>query len=449
MKKKVIIASAGIFVAIIIGISTYFYHVFSVANSYNDKIYPGVKIEGIDMSNKTKDEAKKILSQKYQDAIGNKKVNIQVKDNVYSITYSKLDAKYDIDNIIAEAFSYGKSQSTLGKYKLIKKPISKSYNFKFTYNSKPLDDLITSIGNDVNKKAVEGKITKNDSSFVITPDSDGYKLNDTQLKKDILNSINDKIGADTNVKASIDTVKANATKEKLQGVNTLISTYNTDYASISSSGRCTNIQLATNAINGLCLMPGDSFSFNGTVGERTAAKGYQPAPVDIGNKTGTGLGGGICEVSTTLYNAMLLAGVKSTNRNHHSIPSVYVPLGRDATVDYGNLDYGFKNTYNFPIYIEGSTDNGYITFNIYSDNSLTSKTYQVENDVYEILQPTTEYVNDAALPKGTTQIDQNGVTGHKVRVYLETFQNGNMISKETISDDTYSAVNTVIRKGTK
>lgn len=449
MNKKLLVTGIISFIVIAVGISAVFYHISAVDGKYDNVIYPGVSIENVDVSGKTAYDAKKIIEEKYQNLMQNKRIVIKAGDNNYTTTYGKLSAKYNIDEVVDETFNYGKNLNLYNKYKLINSPEKKTYKLKFTYNAKPLDEVINIIKKDVNKDAVNAKITKQGSGFNIVPDVDGAKLNDTQLKTDIINSINNKPTGDTTVQAKIDTVKANATKEKLKGVNTLISTFSLDYASISSPGRCVNIQLATKTINGTFLMPGDSFNFNNTVGERTAEKGYQSAPVDIGNKSGMGLGGGICQVSTTLYNAVLLAGVKATIRNHHSIPSVYVPLGYDATVDWGTLDYAFKNTLAFPMYIEGSADNGHITFNIYSDSSLLSKQYKLENEVYQEMQPTTVYQDDPTLPAGTTQVDQNPSVGHKVKVYLETFQNGTMISKDMITNDTYNAINQVIKRGTK
>lgn len=451
-KKNIIIIGITCAIIVIMGISIPTYNIYSKVKSFNNIIYPGVKIQDIDVSGKSIDEAKKMVSDKYQAVVGDKKVNVQVMGKNYSISYSKLNAQYNIDKVTAEAFNYGKNLSTYDRYNLIKKPQQKDIKISFTYDKKPLDEFINNIKKDVNKDAVNAAITKSGSGFQITPDSDGYKLNDAELKNKItaaIDAIGGTITTDTNVQATVETVKAARTKEKLQKINTLISTFNTSYGPISSPGRAINIQLATKAISGLVLMPGESFSFNGVVGERTAAKGYQAAPVDIGYSTGMGLGGGICQVSTTLYNAVLQAGIKATVRLHHTIPSAYVPLGFDATVDYGNLDYQFKNTLDFPIYIEGNSNNGIETFNIYSDNSLTSKTYKVANNVYETIEPKVSYIDDPTLPAGTTRIDQNPSEGHRVKVFLQTYQNGQMISQDMIANDTYNAVDQVIRRGTK
>ncbi|AJA48895.1 hypothetical protein CPAST_c28290 [Clostridium pasteurianum DSM 525 = ATCC 6013] len=448
-KKNKIIIGIVFAVLIILGVSIPSYNIYSKVKSFDGVIYPGISIQGIDVSGKNIDQAKKMVSDKYQAVVGDKKVNVQAQDKSYSIAYSKLNAQYDTDKVVKEAFNYGKNRSIYSKYKIIKNAAKKDFKLTFTYDKKPLDNFVGNIKKDVDREPVNATITKSGAGFSISDDSDGYKLKDQELKNKIIASIDGTLGADTNITADMETIKANKTKDKLQTINTLISSFSTEYGSRSSAGRVTNIKLATKAISGLVLMPGESFSFNGVVGERTAAKGYQAAPVDIGYSTGMGLGGGICQVSTTLHNAILQSGIKPTERLHHTIPSAYVPLGYDATVDYGNLDYKFKNTLNFPIYIEGISDNGVETFNIYANNSLTNRTYKIVNDVYETIQPKTTYINDPTLPAGTTRIDQNSLVGHKVKVFLQTYENGTMISQEMIANDAYNSVNQVIRRGTK
>lgn len=413
-KKRAIILTFTCFIIAILAVMFYGYRIYSKVRSYDGLIYPRVVIEDEDVSGKTQEEAKKILNDKYQRLLQNKKINIKVENKTYTIGYSQIGAKYDIDSAVRKAYNYGKNENVIGRYKLLKDSTVRNIKLSFDYSSnmKPIDDLVNSIKSEVNRDSKNASIIKNGSNFAITPDQAGVRLKDDQLKKDIMAAINGQIGSDPVVHANIEAVKANITKEKLSGINTLISTFSTDYGSISSPGRMTNIQLATRTINGKVIMPGETFSFNGILGKRTAEKGYQAAPVDIGKTTGMGLGGGICQVSTTLYNAALLAGIKPTVRTHHSIPSVYVSLGHDATVDYdGKLDYQFKNTFNFPIYIEGSSANGIETFNIYSDASLKSKTYKVVDNVIE--------------------------GGKRVRVYLQAYQNGSMVSNELISDDSY------------
>ena len=157
-------------------------------------------------------------------------------------------------------------------------------------------------------------------------------------------------------------------------------------------------------------MPGESFSFNNTVGESSTEKGYKMAPVIVGTKVELAFWGGICQVSTTLYNAILRANIPSTERYKHSLPSHYIGLGMDATVAYGLLDYKFKNTNSYPIYIESITQNKNVTFNIYSNSSLNNKKYDIVNEV----------------------------AGKNVSVFKVTYENSKLLSKDLLYTDTLS-----------
>jgi vancomycin resistance protein YoaR len=441
---KIIIAVS----ILVIGAAGFTAYQYNSVKSWSNLIYPGAKIEGEDVSGKTKDQAKKIIEQKYI-AVVKKKLNITTPDRTYTLDYSKLNPKYNIDEVVNEAFLYGKNLSLFQKYKLIKASETKEYNLKFTYDAGPVNELISNIQKDIDKDPVDASLKITGGKFIVIPDQKGIKVNKDELQKEIAAKIDGSLGADVNIKAPIDVVTAKITADKVATINSRISTFETDYASISSPERANNIILATKGINGRILMPGDTFSFNNTLGQRTAAKGYQSAPVIIGNQVDSGLGGGICQVSTTLYNAILRANIKSVEREHHTLPSHYVPLGLDATVDYGNLDYKFKNTLKYPLYIQGSTSDGNVTFNIYSNSSLANTVTELKSEVYQTIQPGVKYVDDPTLPVGQTQEVQAPSTGFKVKVIKTTTQNGKVISQGVVTDDFYKPVDAIIKRGTK
>ncbi len=227
-----------------------------------------------------------------------------------------------------------------------------------------------------------------------------------------------------------------------------MSTYSTNFAS-STSGRAANIELSTKAINGKVLMPGETFSYNEVVGERTRARGYQDAGVIVGNKVENGLGGGICQTSSTLYQAVIRSGLKSVERYNHSLTVGYLPKGFDATVSWGGPDYKFKNTYDFPIYIEGYCSNRNLVFNVYGDTTASNKTYDFTSEVYETLTPNTQTIQDPNLPEGQTVTEKAPTTGYRVKTYLHTYENGALVKTEQISNDTYQKVDGVVKVGTK
>ncbi|MBU3181933.1 VanW family protein [Clostridium psychrophilum] len=449
MEKKFLIKLA-LPLIVVLGASGFYCYMYINTKKWSGLIYPGVKIAEVDVSGKTLAQANDIVTKKYSSAILKKNIYIKTPTKTYSLNYTQINAKYNVDAVVKEAFNYGKDLKMYDQYKLIKKPIKKELKMEFTYNPKSINDLISNMKKEVNKTPQNASISMVSGNFRVVSDTKGFKLIDDKLKKDIISKISGNIKTpDIFVQAEIKTLSAIKTKEKLQTINTKLSSFSSNF-STSSYGRSTNIILATNSINKTLIMPGESFSFNAKIGKRTAAKGYKPAPVDIGTKVSSDYGGGICQVSTSLYNAVIRSNIKSTERNHHSIPSTYIPLGMDATVDWGNLDYKFKNTLEYPVYIESTVNNKVLTFNIYSNSSLNNKSYTLVNDVYNTIKPgPVQYINDSTLPVGKNVVDQFPLTGYSVRTFKDTIQNSNVISHELISNDHYQVKAEVIKKGTK
>ena len=193
----------------------------------------------------------------------------------------------------------------------------------------------------------------------------------------------------------------------------LLSNFST-YYSASNVNRTTNLRLAANKINGTVLMPGETFSYNKVVGARTIAAGYKEAPIYVSGEVVDGLGGGICQITSTLYNAVILANLDIVERTNHQFVPSYVKASRDATVVYGALDFKFKNNRNYPIKINCSVSGGVASFQIFGlkqDND-----YQVEISSYETGRTATAIYSEA---------------------YKILKKDGKIISKHLLSRDTY------------
>ncbi|OAA90154.1 vancomycin B-type resistance protein VanW [Clostridium coskatii] len=362
------LAALTIFLSISCGFIVYHYN---DVKYWDNLIYPRVSINNTDLSEKTKDQAKSIMSSEYLNKFQQKQITITAGNKSYELPYSSLSFTYNLDDTIKLAYSYGKSSNIFKKYELLKNPKNVNYNLKFSYNTKVIDNMVDKIASEVDTEPVNASLEMGGVKFSVIPQKDGVKVDKEALKKDIESKIDNNSDQDLTVKAVLKTTKAKIKEDDLKPVDTLISSFSTAYGGISSGERANNISLATSSINGHVVMPGDTFSFNDVVGQRTAAKGYEAAPVIIGDKVESGLGGGICQVSTTLYNAVAKAGLTSTERTHHTMPVHYVPEGMDATVDYGNIDYKFRNDFKYPIYIQGYTSGGNIVFNLYSNSSVS------------------------------------------------------------------------------
>lgn len=226
----------------------------------------------------------------------------------------------------------------------------------------------------------------------------------------------------------------------------LISSFSTKYDA-SNRNRSTNLELAATKINGKVLMPGEEFSFNKIVGRRTVEEGYKDAKIYADGGVVDGLAGGICQISSTLYNAVLLANLNVTERRNHTYTTSYVVAGRDATVVWGTTDFRFVNSRSYPIKIEATVSNGIAEFKIHGMQEEKEYEVKILPVTTQSIPYTTTYQEDATLLPGQQVVQQSGHAGYKVTTYKELRLNGEVVSKEVISNDTYSPMRTIIRVG--
>ena len=222
-----------------------------------------------------------------------------------------------------------------------------------------------------------------------------------------------------------------------------ISTYSTKY-DVSNTNRTKNLELSAEKINGTVLMPGEEFSYNQVVGKRTVEAGYKNAKIYSGGQVVDGLGGGICQISSTLYNAVLMADLEITERRNHYFKTSYVPAGRDATVVWGSIDFKFKNTRSYPIKIEAKVDSGIAEFKIFGIKEEKEYSIKILPVVTQNIPYSTQEIVNPALMPGTRQIVQSGTSGCKVTTYIEKSLDGIAVSKEAISSDSYNPLTQII-----
>lgn len=238
------------------------------------------------------------------------------------------------------------------------------------------------------------------------------------------------------------------TAQELEAVlfRDLLGTCTTDVS--GSSTRKTNVKLAGESVNGTILNDGDIFDYNKVVGERTTERGYGEAATYVNGETVNTVGGGICQVSSTVYLATLLANLEITERYAHRFYPGYITLGMDATVSWGGPEFRFKNNTGYPIRIDVSYANSRLTVNIYGTK--TDDTYvKMTRDVLSTTGYETEYVETDELPYGTQKEKQNGYTGYEVQSYRNLYDgDGNLISKTPEAKSSYKSRNQIILVGT-
>ena len=225
----------------------------------------------------------------------------------------------------------------------------------------------------------------------------------------------------------------------------LLSSYTTSYAT-SNSNRSNNIALAASKLDGTVIMPGETFSYNETIGKRTVSAGFKEAGAYSNGQVVTEVGGGICQVSSTLYNAVLRVNLEIVSRKNHNFQVSYVPIGTDATVSWQQPDFKFKNNRNYAIRIKATTSNKKITIQVYGLKQADDYEVEIQSERTGTIQYKTTYTTDSSLRKGQSKVIQKGSNGATSITYKILKRNGEVVSKEVISRDKYQPHNQVIAR---
>ena len=293
-------------------------------------------------------------------------------------------------------------------------------------------------------------VEKRDAQYVsggdFVAEQDGISFNKNAAYSEYRN-----LPANGEMKIKLIVEKPQVTTENLEKelFSDVLGTFKTTY-NASNTNRSTNLALAANSINNKIYLPGEEFSYNKELGERTAARGYKEAHVYSGGEVVDGLGGGICQISSTLYNAVLKADLEVTLRKNHMFWPEYVKPSFDATVVWNSIDFKFKNNRKTPIKIVASAKGGVATVTIYGKKVEGEPTVELLSVVKQEIKPTTITRNDPTLEEGKQVVSQSPVVGYVsegYKVYKDA--NGKEIKRVLISQDSYQATNKIIKVGTK
>lgn len=283
---------------------------------------------------------------------------------------------------------------------------------------------------------VNGQIVK-------TPEVNGFTLD----KEKLFDAVVTAVTQEKPVELPLVEAPKKLSDEQLAAIKDVVSEFSTRFPA-SNRPRCANIKLAQSKINGLILLPGESFSYNETVGPRTIKAGFQLAGVYKNGRHDTGIGGGICQVSTTLYNAALFANLPIKQRLNHSMPVPYVPVGRDATVNYGAIDLAFTNTFSTPIAIAAEYLPGKLTFRILGtkDPSITVK---ITSAGFKSFPMVVKTVKDPTLPVGKIKVIEKDSAPRAIRTFREVYQNGVKVRTDSLGVSHYPGGQKIVAVGTR
>ena len=321
-------------------------------------------------------------------------------------------------------------------------PIQINVNIE-TIKPKPID--ADTLLKEYNRKSKNAYVEENNNGIIIIPEIVGVEIDSHTTRKIIKDNINSSKKYSIPAKITYPTITAKILEEEY--TDTVIATYSTNYNS-GSRNRKTNIHLASEKINGIVLNPGEVFSFNNVVGPRNGENGYKMAKSYSGSKVVEDLGGGICQVSSTLYNAAVFADLEIIFRTNHTMPVSYTPLGRDATVSYESIDFKFKNNKETPIKIEVLHDGAILTVNLYGRKKYI-KDISIESEIVGTVPFSITEIEDKTMPPGETKVEEAGANGTIVQTFKVIKENGVVVSRTPLAKSTYTPRSKIIPTGSQ
>lgn len=416
-----------------------------------ETIENGVYIGEVNVSNMTIIEAKQAVLD-YVEEQGEIEVTLNaMNNNKVSVPLSDLSITWINEDVVEEAAALGKQGNIVKRYKVLKdlEHENKVYDIEYDFDRTKLKEIIETDCAAFNVSAQDATLKREDGQFIIEPGVTGVMIDvDASVNAVYAHLTNEWNGENTETDLVVAVDEPRGTEEELSQVKDVLGTFTTDYHT-SGSNRSGNVANGAKLVNGTLLYPGDSFSMYETVSPFTEANGYYLAGSYLNGLVVESLGGGICQVSTTLYNAVLLAELEVTERSNHSMIVTYVDPSADAAIAGTSKDFKFVNNLEHPIYIEGVTANKKITFTIYGVETRPSNREVVyESNVISKTVPEGEKViADGGQPIGFIDV-QSAHTGYVAELWKIVKEDGVEVSREKVNKSTYKATPRTATVGT-
>lgn len=431
-----------------------------IADMSPDVFPEGIVINGISVTGMTKDEALSSIQSNQPERPLEIDVTLVLDGREYPLDLSSLPIEVNDREVVDKAFNYLRPTGEETIEELIAmhdareelKSNPATYQTAYTPNTEDIATQVHSVLDPLDREAVDAVITGFDvqnCTFQYTDSQQGYTIDMDTAVSDVKDLLDGGTYVGT-VEVSAQITTPNLTSSMIQNEFGLISSTSSSTAS-SNSNRINNVSTAASSINGTIIQPGGSFSFNGTVGERTAANGYMEAGVIVEGVTEQGYGGGVCQVSTMVYESAVKADLQINERHAHQWPAKYADDGCDAAVDWGSQDLVFTNTSGYPIVISAYHDNynKTITVAIYGHKLPNGEYIRFYGESSITAEYQTTYVQNTELHVGetnTTRTGHNAITAHSYKVRYDA--NGNEIERVEFNPTYYNVINEEIEVGT-
>ncbi|MBE5848697.1 MAG: hypothetical protein E7298_00835 [Lachnospiraceae bacterium] len=411
-----------------------------VERDLSGTIMNGIYFDDIDMSGKTYDEAVKLIRDKVRSMSEANITLNSIGGNSVSVTAQELGLAWNDTNLVADALYVGRSGNIVERYKERKdlEHDRKVYPINVEFDRATVEAIVNEQGDRYNVEAKNATLSKADGDFVVTPGTKGEKIDANASVSRIMSNLDNFTGSDLTIDMVVVEDIPKATAEDLEKIHDVIGRYKTSFKT-SNADRSGNVRNGTRLVNGTVLLPGDSFSMYQTVSPFTEENGYYLAGSYLNGMVVESLGGGICQVSSTLYNAVLRAELQVDERHNHSMIVSYVDLSSDAAISGTSKDFKFTNNTEYPIYIEGiTTEDKQVVFTIYGVETRPSNrevSYESEK-ISETVPEGDKIIADPSLPLGSIST-QSAHTGYVGKLWKIVKIDGKETERVEVNKSTY------------
>ena len=410
--------------------------------SDDEKIPEGVYIGSLYIGGYSRAQARGMVSEVYA-GVENRDVTVYWDGEPVMTSLEAFDVEWGIDEALDTAIRIGKSHGTLSSYFNTMDLRMGTYHMELAkkVNREKIERFVEDVAYDHDVRAVNAKIRLEDGAFVVTEGSSGTRTDQKQTVEKIVNSFINTDAEDTlTVVAVVNVEEPKITGDMLRNVTAILGQASTIYHEPGNEygSRSNNVEVATKYINGTLLMPGDQVSTSDLMRDRTEDNGYQTGSQMYNGQMEDAIGGGICQVASTLYNALLKAEIQIDRRSNHSMIIPYLPPSKDAAIALGSKDLVFTNNLEYPIYLRGETDGTNVIFTVYGKETRpanrTLEFVSVEDSRVKSERVT---VYDDTMPEGTSR--ESGTAHDEVYSHLEkvVYIDGVEVSRETLHKDHY------------
>lgn len=434
---------------LILVIAAYVYAAYQMVKPADHIICDGVFVDSIDLSGMTRDQAQQAV-QAYSDSQIKRTLEVDVNGKTVSVSLEDLGYQSETNDFVDQALQVGKNSNPFANYVQIRDAATNPvvFNLGFQCDEEDIRDFVEKKCSKKCTKAKDSKIKMQNGVLVYTDSNQGSSINIDATVERIRAEVGKQEKADViRVKADVTIQEPSVTKEMAARCKDKIGTFSTTF-NAGNVSRSRNVSNAARLVNGNVINPGETFSVHDAISPLTEDNGYYAAPSYSNGEVVDSIGGGVCQVSTTLYNAVLKAELEVVERSPHSMVVSYVEPSMDAAIAGDYKDFKFKNDTEVPLFIEGGTSGGTIYFNIYGEETRSKKRkVTFESETIETIQPGADKITyDKTKPTTYSKVTQEAHIGYKARLWKIVKENGKT-EKTQVNSSTYQAVPRYVTKG--